>query len=102
MNRSKTGHQLIPKIASILYIVLFVYAATSKLLDYDQFKTQLGQSPILSAIANWVSWSVPLIELVIAGLLVFPKSKLFALYASLSLMVMFTTYIIIILNFIDT
>lgn len=101
MKAKKTLHQLLPKIASILYIVLFVYAATSKLINLEQFKTQLGQSPLLTAYADWVSWGIPTIELVIAGLFLIPKFIPAAFYASYSLMIMFTTYIIIILNFSD-
>jgi len=88
-------------IASTLYVILFVYAAFSKFLDFDQFKIQLGQSPIITAYADWVAWGVPLTELIIAGLLVFPKMMLPAFYSSFSLMTMFTTYIFLILNFSD-
>ena len=100
MIQSKTN-QIILKVASTLYIILFVYAATSKLFDFEQFKTQLGQSPIITAYADWVAWGVPLLELVIAGLFIVPKFMLLAFYTSYSLMIMFTTYIILILNFSD-
>lgn len=83
----------------ILYVVLFVYAAVSKLLDFENFQVQLGQSPLLSAFAGWVSWGVPIIELVIALLLLVPRFRLVGLYAAFSIMVMFTAYIVIILNF---
>tara|TARA_R110002073_G_scaffold327921_3_gene508844 strand:- start:2255 stop:2632 length:378 start_codon:yes stop_codon:yes gene_type:complete len=78
-----------------------VYAATSKFLDFYDFKVQLGQSPVLTAYADWVSWGIPLLELAIAGLFLFSKYVLLAFYASYSLMIMFTTYIIVILNFSD-
>lgn len=83
----------------LLYILLFVYAAVSKLLDFENFQVQLGQSPLLSAFASWVSWLVPIIELILALLLFFPKWRVIALFASFSLMVMFTAYIFIILNY---
>jgi uncharacterized membrane protein YphA (DoxX/SURF4 family) len=83
----------------LLYVVLFIYAAVSKLLDFEQFRLQLGQSPLLSAFAGWASVGVPTVELFISLLLIFPKFRLAGLFASLSLMVMFTTYIIIILYF---
>ncbi|UFH34909.1 DoxX family protein [Flavobacterium acetivorans] len=86
-------------IISYLFIVLFTYAAVNKLLDFENFQVQLGQSPLLSAFAGWVSWGVPIVELIIALLLVFPKYRLAGLLAAFSLMVMFTAYIIIILNF---
>tara|TARA_R110002096_G_scaffold157752_2_gene322946 strand:+ start:124 stop:573 length:450 start_codon:yes stop_codon:yes gene_type:complete len=101
MVRSETLYQIIPKIGSILYIILFVYAATSKFLDFDQFKIQLGQSPIITAYADWVVWGIPLTELLLAALFLIPKYTLFAFYSSFALMTMFTTYIVLILNFSD-
>jgi uncharacterized membrane protein YphA (DoxX/SURF4 family) len=83
----------------LLYILLFVYAAGSKLLDFENFQVQLGQSPLLSAFASWASWLVPVIELIIVLLLLIPKWRVIALFASFSLMMMFTAYIFIILNY---
>ncbi len=91
----------IVSIICYIYVVLFTYAATSKFLDFGQFKIQLGQSPIITAYADWVAWGIPLTELVIAGLFLFPKLIRTAFYSSFSLMIMFTTYIILILNFSD-
>ena len=83
----------------LLYILLFVYAAVTKLLDFENFQVQLGQSPLLSAFAGWASWGVPITEILISIALLFPKYRLVGLFAAFSLMVLFTTYIIIILNF---
>lgn len=83
------------------FILLWVYAATEKLLDYQSFSVQLGQSPLLSAYAGVLVWLVPLSEYVLSGLLLFPKTKKVGLYGSLCLMTAFTTYIIIILNYAD-
>jgi len=87
------------EIICLLYILLFVYAAVSKLLDFENFQVQLGQSPLLSAFAGSVSWGVPLVELIIALLLLIPRFRFIGLLAAFSLMIMFTTYIIIILNY---
>jgi uncharacterized membrane protein YphA (DoxX/SURF4 family) len=84
-----------------LFILLFVYAAVSKLVDYETFENQLGQSPLLSAFAGWVAPGVIIIELLIALLLIFERTRLIALFGFYSMMVLFTTYIIIILNFTD-
>lgn len=84
-----------------LFILLFVYAAVSKLVDYETFENQLGQSPLLSAFAGRVAPGVIIIELLIALLLIFERTRLIALFGFYSMMVLFTTYIIIILNFTD-
>ena len=82
-----------------LYILLFVYAAVSKLLDFENFRVQLGQSPILSSYAGWLSWSVPALEIIISLLLWFQKTRLIGLFLAYGLMVLFTAYIFIILNY---
>lgn len=87
------------EIICYLFILLFVYAAASKFLDYEEFRIQLTQSPLLSAFAGWVAWIVPVLELIVAILLMIKGLKSIGLIASYALMVMFTTYIIIILNF---
>lgn len=89
----------IPYVASVLYCVLFTYAAVSKLLDFTNFQVQLGQSPILGSYAGMISYGVPIVELVVVIALAVPGSRVFGLYCSLVLMVLFTTYIYIILHY---
>lgn len=86
---------------SYLFVLLFLYAAVSKLLDFETFTVQLAQSPLLSAYASVIAWAVPGLEILIAVLLTLPKYRIPALYAAFTLMVMFTAYIFIILNFSD-
>ncbi len=83
----------------LLFALLFMYAAASKLFDFNNFRIQLGQSPLLSAFANWISIIVPVSELIIAVVLLLKSFRLAGLYASYTLMIMFTVYIYIILNF---
>lgn len=99
MKISASFKDTIIEIICLLYILLFVYAAQSKLLDFENFQAQLGQSPLLSPFAGIVSYSVIIIELLIAVLIVIPVLRLAALYMALMLMIMFTAYIVIILNF---
>ncbi len=84
---------------AMLFILLFVYASVSKLITFTDFQTQLGQSPLLAAFAVPVSYGVIGVELITSFLLAFEKTRKWGLYLSFLLMVMFTTYIIIILNF---
>ncbi|MNK86510.1 hypothetical protein D3C87_1064250 [compost metagenome] len=83
----------------LLYILLFIYASASKLMDFEHFRIQLGQSPLLSAFAYLVAVSVPAVEILISILLIIPRYRLAGLFAAYGLMVMFTAYIFIILNF---
>jgi hypothetical protein len=63
---------------------------------------RLARFPFISTYAIWIAWGVPFLEIVIAGLFLFPKYILTALYASFSLMSIFTTYIILVLKFSDS
>ena len=83
----------------ILFILLFTYAAASKLVDYSSFMLQLGKSPLLAGMAGFIAWFIPLVEIVISLLLIFSRTRLSGLYASYTLMVLFTAYIISILGF---
>ncbi|MFC6095696.1 MauE/DoxX family redox-associated membrane protein [Flavobacterium qiangtangense] len=87
------------QLIAYLYAFLFIYAAFSKLLDYDNFIVQLGQSPIVSSFALVLSILVPFAELLLSLGLFIKRFRLFALYSSMTLMVLFTAYIFIILNY---
>jgi len=82
-----------------LFILLFIYAAVSKLLDVEKFRVQIGQSPLLTRMAGFVAWFVPAIEILISLLLTIGRTRLLGLFASFGLMVMFTAYIVAITQF---
>jgi len=85
------------EVICLLYILLFVYAATSKLLDFHDFLVQIGKSPIFSAYAEVAAVGVIIAEILITVLLIFPKYQFLGLLLSLSLMTMFSAYIGILL-----
>ncbi|HMG88839.1 MAG TPA: MauE/DoxX family redox-associated membrane protein [Chryseolinea sp.] len=86
------------EIISFLFILLFVYAATSKLADVEKFRIQIGQSPLLTDISYLISWTIPSIELIIAAMFVWVRFRLVALYSAFALMLMFTIYIVAIMT----
>ena len=71
----------------------------SKLLDYQKFTVQIGQSLLLTDMAGFIAWFIPVVEIVIAILLSIKRFRLLGFYASFTLMVMFTAYSIAIRNF---
>lgn len=81
------------EIISSLLVLLFVYAAVSKLLDYQTFRVQLSKSPFITQFADVTAWALPAGELLVAAALTFKRTRLLGLYASLFLMTMFTAYI---------
>ena len=91
--------QITIEIISFFFILLFVYAAVTKLMDLEKFRIQIGQSPLLTEIAGTVAWLVPTSEIFVALLLSTSRFRLHGLMLSVILMVMFATYIFVIVNF---
>ncbi|HMI08123.1 MAG TPA: MauE/DoxX family redox-associated membrane protein [Flavobacterium sp.] len=90
---------VIVQIIALAFILLFVYAAVSKLTDYQNFQLQVSQSPLLTAFADIVAPGILILEFGIAIMLSIPKLRLRGLFAAFALMVIFSAYIIIILNY---
>ncbi len=84
---------------SALLVFLFIYAAVSKLLDFDKFKYQLSQSPFISGISWLVAWAIPLGEILISISLISKRTRIAGLHLSLFLMLLFTGYIFIMLKY---
>ncbi|MBP1164569.1 MULTISPECIES: MauE/DoxX family redox-associated membrane protein [Chryseobacterium] len=87
------------EVISYFFILLFCYAAISKIADFEKFTLQISQSPILNAFTNSVSYGILAIELVVSILLIFERTRLIGLYGSFILMVLFSIYIYIILHY---
>lgn len=83
----------IPDIICGLLIVLFVYAASSKLFNYAPFRMQLGNSPLIAPYAGAIAWLAPIIELVIVLMLTVKNTRFYGLSASWVLLLIFTLYI---------
>ena len=81
------------------FVILFVYTAISKLIDFENFQVQIAQSPLLSAFATTIAYGVVIGELIIAVLLCFRKTEKLGLYLFLGFMVAFSIYIYLILNY---
>lgn len=95
MKQIKTYQSILLEIISALFILLFVSAAISKLMEGPAFYNNLVNSPFswVSQIAKITSYAIPILELGTAILLVFHKTRLKGLYAAFILMVIFTGYV---------
>jgi hypothetical protein len=82
---------------AFLLIFLFVYTAGNKLFSHASFTAQLRAYPLLKNYRQVFSWIVPLAELLVAGLLLLPSYRLIGLYASLILLSLFTSYVLLLL-----
>src|SRR5215216_4908600 len=99
MRVSLKTRSIVVEIICLLFILLFVYAAVSKLMDVEDFAGQIGQSPLLSPYMWIIAWAIPLIEIIVAVAISLPAFRLYGLFGAFGLMVMFTAYIISILQF---
>jgi hypothetical protein len=90
---------IVIEIISSLLILLFVYAALSKLFDYKTFLFQLRRSPYIKNMAEIVVWLLPLGELIIVLTLAIKRTRTVGLYLSFFLMLLFTGYIYLIQHF---
>lgn len=91
-------HIAVEIIASLL-IILFIYTGLNKMMDYSSFKFTLGRSPFIQHINGLIAAVLPTAELLIALALVIKRTRLIGLYASYFLMVLFTGYIWIMLQY---
>ncbi|RYZ55945.1 MAG: hypothetical protein EOP49_01750 [Sphingobacteriales bacterium] len=78
--------------------MLFVYAASSKLLDYDESRHQMLNQVFPKPISLILLWLVPITELLISLMICIKKTRLIGLYAYLVTMCAFTAYIILVMN----
>lgn len=86
---------------TFLFIILFFYAGFSKLIDGNSFYNNLNNSPVLvgSTIASIAEWIVPLAELLVGFLLFWPKTRVKGMVGVITLLLLFTAYIVAILFF---
>lgn len=80
-------------IVTYALVILFVYTAFSKLFLYDVYVYDLGRSPMIGSMAVPLSILLPAAELLIAVLLLVPRTRLYGLYGSTLLMFLFTGYV---------
>lgn len=85
--------KIIPLVVA-LFVLLFVYAATNKLLDFYTFSFQLGKSPLIPQnLTKLTALMIPIGELLIVALLITEKLRLIGLFLSFFLMLLFTVYL---------
>lgn len=87
------------EIISILFAMLFLYAAIDILMDVAFFKRQVGDFSALKPITPFIAWFLPLSEIIVAVLLFVPAWRLRGFYGALALMILLTGYVILLLSF---
>jgi hypothetical protein len=88
-----TKTKLVLDLIVFLLMLLFIYAAVFKLLDFKSFRLNISTSFFGKSIAGTLALGIPILELLVATLLFFSRLRLLGLYSSLLLMLGFTAYI---------
>ncbi|WP_421940603.1 MauE/DoxX family redox-associated membrane protein [Pedobacter sp.] len=80
---------------SVMLVMLWTYAGLSKLVGLERFTQQLELMPVglLQRAAPLLAWGLPMFELLLAVLLLLPKSRRIALIVSGILLIVFEIYI---------
>ncbi|MGN6539847.1 MAG: MauE/DoxX family redox-associated membrane protein [Ginsengibacter sp.] len=78
-----------------LFILLFAYAAFSKLLGLSQFRSALSNAPLIGRYATVFSLLIPVLELVVVILLILPRTVATGLIGATSLLIAFTGYLVL-------
>ena len=89
--------KIIIEIISSLLILLFLYASVSKWLAFKTFIGDMNNQPFPNWMTPYLVTIIPVAEVLIAVGLIFEKTRVPALYASLILMMAFTIYTVTVL-----
>ena len=89
---------LLYKAGVSLLIILWIYAAGSKLLEYNTFKHELTMQHFPFKIEETLVWLLPSIEILTAILLISTNTIKYGLIASALLLTIFTIYITLIIT----
>src|SRR5690606_6042790 len=79
--------------------ILFAMAAATKVMKYATYRSYLHESGLVGeGAAFWLSFTLPALELILAGLLAWPKTRRVGLFATLALLPFYHYYVYYALN----
>jgi len=84
-----------------LFILLFLYTGISKLWQYNQYVTDIRESPLLRSVPLSLAWVLPALEIAVAFMMIARRWRLLGLYSCCILMALFTIYLIALSQFDD-
>lgn len=89
--------RILSEIVVVLLVILFLYTAVSKFVDFRGFTYDLNNQPFPDSLTPILRWLIPLTEISIVFTLIFERTRYIGLYASLILMSLFTIYTALVL-----
>lgn len=87
----------IPFAVSIFFVILFCYASISKIFDFRNFQSQLGQSPGLAGYEIVVAYGIISLQMIAVILLCLRNSRFLGLWFTSGILSVFAGYIAFIL-----
>lgn len=90
------------ELLSAFFILIFVYASLSKMLDYANFKVLLAQSSFIGKGSDIVAWLLPVVELIASLFIFLPATRGIGFKVTFVLMILFTGYVAYMLLFVST
>lgn len=86
-------NQIIQEVIVAILLVVWLYTGISKLIEWRSFSIQMHQSPVFYGYARVATFAGPILEILLAGLLIFKKSRKFGMIGSFILMSFFSWYV---------
>ena len=87
-----TGKYILPSICFLL-ILLWAYAASSKLMDFGMFKAQMQKQMLFPFLKTLMPYLLPPAEIIIVISLLFERLQKIGIYFSFAALLAFTIYI---------
>ena len=84
------------------FILLFTYVAVRKMINSEDYLLQLGRFPFIAELAGIFIWLLPIIHISAALMLSVRRFRKIALNLTLILLLLYTIYIVAVLNFADS
>ncbi len=85
-----------------IFIILWIYTGISKLIDWRSVSLQMMTNPIFKGMPKLATFGGPVLELCLAILLVFKRTRLLGFYLSFVLMSFFTFYVSYLMIYLPT
>lgn len=82
----------LPFTISLFFVLLWSYAAISKIIVFRNFRSQLGQSPGLEAYAGLVASGLIFLQLLAIGMICYRSYRLLGLWMTFGIVTVFTGY----------
>lgn len=83
-------------ICYFMFTSMFIYAAVSKLMNYEIFVIQMNRQPFPDRLTPLLVWGIPLSEVFVAIMMMTISLRRMGLFFATAMMICFTAYIVLV------